>query len=999
MTDEIFFDGVRYLSAGDAARVSNLTRDYIARLCREGKIRSRRVGKNWYADHSSLQSFLVAQEYTKNKWQEELARARALEYKSALEIPIAPKQSAPKPAPAVQDSLSYSGQLAMHKPGIVSAAEQKVRSVGSIASASAPIHVAHNIITRALHVPSGLSDAAVRVIPHTASSALSPAVEFLHKAAAAVIALALTFGTYSFIDPHYAQSVARSAEGMYSYIASGGIYDLAVSTKSQLSAAASDPGSSLKAVKNYFWKLSESFAKKIDNFIYAIAFPDSLTAPARGAVEVNIDPYKPQLVNSQIVQNNTSASTTPRTIIVNNQPVIERIVETQRVLAVGGITEDILNEKINQLDNKLSSQMFSLSAANSTAVSQTYHVVSQTNRIDNLSSVAISSPTITGGTITDSNISGGTISGTTFLGTTTLQALVVSGTGTTTFAGGLSLSGGCLVVNGSCVGGSGSGDVGSGTAGQFAYFASDGTTVAATSSIFVASTTGNIGIGTTSPYSKLSVWGVNTTSGVRAFEVVNSASTTSFAVDNAGNATIAGTLSGGTSTLTNLIVSNTSTSTIAGGLSSLYLNVTGTSATSTFARGIDIAGGCFSINGSCLGSGAVTSVSNADGTLTISPTTGAVVASLNLANANSWTALQQFSRASTTLFSSYGPAYFGATATSSFDAAGALTLSTALATSSGGTGISSYSVGDILAVNGSGILARLGIGGTGQVIKVAGGVPTWGADSTESGGASLFATTSDSLVIYPSTVSSVLVLGASATTTTGNIFEVLGNSLFRGSVTAYTSVSAPFFTATSTTAKSTFPYASSTALTVSGTGYFGTASTTNLTVSALTANRVPYITTAGAFTDSANLTFDGTTLTAANLTSSGNVSLGNATTTNLFSTTASSTNLFSQTATLGTLAGGDGTFSGTLGVTGAATLSSTLSAGTSTLTNLIVSNTSTSTIAGGLSSLYLNVTGTAATSTFARGIDLAGGCFSVNGTCVVTSATGANPTGTIGLTA
>lgn len=40
------------------------------------------------------------------------------------------------------------------------------------------------------------------------------------------------------------------------------------------------------------------------------------------------------------------------------------------------------------------------------------------------------------------------------------------------------------------------------------------------------------------------------------------------------------------------------------------------------------------------GGGAVSSVSNSDGTVTISPTTGAVVASLNLAHANTWTAKQ-----------------------------------------------------------------------------------------------------------------------------------------------------------------------------------------------------------------------------------------------------------------------------------------------------------------------------------------------------------------------
>jgi len=42
------------------------------------------------------------------------------------------------------------------------------------------------------------------------------------------------------------------------------------------------------------------------------------------------------------------------------------------------------------------------------------------------------------------------------------------------------------------------------------------------------------------------------------------------------------------------------------------------------------------------GSGVVTSVSNSDSTLTISPTTGAVVASLNLSHANTWRAVQTF---------------------------------------------------------------------------------------------------------------------------------------------------------------------------------------------------------------------------------------------------------------------------------------------------------------------------------------------------------------------
>jgi hypothetical protein len=49
------------------------------------------------------------------------------------------------------------------------------------------------------------------------------------------------------------------------------------------------------------------------------------------------------------------------------------------------------------------------------------------------------------------------------------------------------------------------------------------------------------------------------------------------------------------------------------------------------------------------GGGAVSSVSNSDGTLTISPTTGSVVASIALAHANSWTGLQQFANSTSTL--------------------------------------------------------------------------------------------------------------------------------------------------------------------------------------------------------------------------------------------------------------------------------------------------------------------------------------------------------------
>ncbi|PIR84682.1 hypothetical protein COU16_00645, partial [Candidatus Kaiserbacteria bacterium CG10_big_fil_rev_8_21_14_0_10_47_16] len=101
------------------------------------------------------------------------------------------------------------------------------------------------------------------------------------------------------------------------------------------------------------------------------------------------------------------------------------------------------------------------------------------------------------------------------IGTTTPGSLLSVGntnginfsTATSTFSstGGINLAAGCYAVNGTCVGGgSGSGTVGSGTTGQLPYYAGSGTTLTATSSLFMAAN-GSIGIGTQTPSGKLHI--------------------------------------------------------------------------------------------------------------------------------------------------------------------------------------------------------------------------------------------------------------------------------------------------------------------------------------------------------------------------------------------------------------------------------------------------------------------------------------------------------------
>jgi len=124
----------------------------------------------------------------------------------------------------------------------------------------------------------------------------------------------------------------------------------------------------------------------------------------------------------------------------------------------------------------------------------------------------------------------------------------------------------------------------------------------------------------------------------------------------------------------------------------------------------------------------------------------------------------------------------------------------------------------------NGVVSTIPNGANGQVLKIVLGAPTWSTDLQGSGGAGAWATTSNDLAIYPSDPDDVVIIGDDATSTSGNVLEVAGTSLFRGALTAYNTATAPRFTATSSVA-SQLPYASTTAITAT------TASSSNLVAS------------------------------------------------------------------------------------------------------------------------------------------------------------------------
>jgi hypothetical protein len=59
---------------------------------------------------------------------------------------------------------------------------------------------------------------------------------------------------------------------------------------------------------------------------------------------------------------------------------------------------------------------------------------------------------------------------------------------------------------------------------------------------------------------------------------------------------------------------------------------------------------------------------------------------------------------------------------------------TAIGTVYGGTGLTSYTTGDLIYTSATNTLSKLGVGSTGQVLTVAGGVPTWATSSAATTG-------------------------------------------------------------------------------------------------------------------------------------------------------------------------------------------------------------------------------------------------------------------------
>jgi len=450
MSDEIFFEGKRYISAFDAAKDAGFTRDYVACLCRTGRVLARRVGKNWFVEEKSIQKFQVNQGHQKALRQEALAEeTRALFTKDAPLDTKAPGKSFASTPPRIPVAKAAALVTAPPTP-IVS-----------------PIHTSelHTKLAKAVETtPSGFSSALMQST-HVPVYTVTPVIELLHKFIALALAFTLVFGTYAIVDPNYASFAERSMQDSISNTVRGFIA-MRDTTRANIRTvplqvvhgvahpmqgaelASAGVASSFASLAELAASVARGVNTGVDGAIFALVYPLSTIASraqpgvnARGDVTIKITGRAATTAPLAVNTSNTPSPTTVYSNAPTTHTVETHTIETQRVIELGGVSQDALTAQLQAVQDKLSAQMYKLASA------QTTLVVPQNVAAGGSSVVYMSAPAaerinqLQGVTISDSSITGGSISG------ASIAATTLSASGATTLGGDTSIAG-ALTVNG-----------------------------------------------------------------------------------------------------------------------------------------------------------------------------------------------------------------------------------------------------------------------------------------------------------------------------------------------------------------------------------------------------------------------------------------------------------------------------------------------------------------------------------------------------------------------
>ncbi len=352
-----FKSGAGYVSSKTAATSFGVTNDYIARLCKSGKLRAVRDGRAWMIETDSLQSFFGKE----------------------------------LPAGAVESPLKI-----------------YYKDTPTIAVPRTPV------------APISSNPAVIAICPP----------EFRPRA------------TFFFVQKQTGLFVVRGVVLGVLVLGIGAMGYGSLSVGAPIAARFSQVAAAE----------TNGFLSGVTSFFYNLFNRDSGTAPTNVAQAVaekqpSVVPQTPkqpiQQQAQQPVQQPVQQQPNVAQTIINN-PVVERIIERERVVSSGGITAAYLQSNLDALDTKLQSLIFATSASAASGNAAVYNVVAQTNRIDTLEDVDITGSLFKNGRIVDS----------------TFENVSVSLNGTTTSSGGFNIADGCYAVDGICISGGGSANPG-----------------------------------------------------------------------------------------------------------------------------------------------------------------------------------------------------------------------------------------------------------------------------------------------------------------------------------------------------------------------------------------------------------------------------------------------------------------------------------------------------------------------------------------------------------
>src|SRR3989344_2188493 len=422
------FNEKESISSAVAGKILGYKPGHIGKLCRGGELGRKRGGRDRHVGASSVEGFRREVEEKKEKRRKQLAqeRAKAFQKEAVPVIPAPEIPPSPPPVPvAAQIPTTHfpdpSSALVVHvnislphvsrRSVVTSLVLCLVLFAGISFAAVDPLRA--SVAQGVRNLSSSVSD--VRAVLGEAMNGVSGEIENVSE----------TFSVFSAAVSEVTEGAKRRAENAAAIFPAAfaemeaGIGEMIRNGRHAFVRARSSLGSffiahrtissandvAIIAASNApkpFIISSQIAGKPVTAVSAATLAGDNIPIPRIRSAQIG-----ERAVSAAPERSNAAASSEPRT-------VVERIIE--RAVA-SGLSAAYVDQKLEELDNKLSSKIYNISAqtgGNTTRIVEQTTVIAQSSRIDDLSSVDISQSTFANGTITGSSFSGssGTFSGT-----------------------------------------------------------------------------------------------------------------------------------------------------------------------------------------------------------------------------------------------------------------------------------------------------------------------------------------------------------------------------------------------------------------------------------------------------------------------------------------------------------------------------------------------------------------------------------------------------------